>query len=133
MPIDHQQFFQELQFIHEIPGFIFVHGGLSSHKSVEEQLQRLRARDCSQDRPLQLFGHEDLYDSPASLRDVCVVSGHHGFVLFNYNRIILDNIGNSNDRELMAIVLPQFDLIDDRGEVTKIDPSDVYKKPKPSS
>ncbi len=128
MPARHKSFFQELQFVHEIPGFIFVHGGLSTRFPIEDQLRFLRARDCSHAKPAQLFEHSRIYESPPELvaANVCLISGHHGFVDFSPNRIILDNIGSSSERELQCLVLPEFLLIDDTGNEWLVAPEKVF-------
>ena len=92
MPTRHQRFFQELQFVHEIPGYIFVHSGLSTSDPIEKQLRHLRARDCSHRRPKQLFEHSAHPESThRQLMDgnVCVVSGHHGVVDFRPTGLFL--------------------------------------------
>ena len=129
MPTRHQRFFQELQFVHEIPGYIFVHSGLSSRYPVETQLRHLRARDCSHRRPKQLFEHSAHPESThRQLMDgnVCVVSGHHGVVDFSPNRIILDNIGASPERELQCLVLPEFLLMDNTGDRRQVPLEKVF-------
>jgi hypothetical protein len=129
MPARHQRFFQELQFVHEIPGYIFVHSGLSTRYPIETQLWHLRTRNCSHTRPKQLVDHPAHPESMhGQLMDanVCVVSGHHGVVNFSPNRIILDNIGASPERELQCLVLPEFLLMDDTGNEWLVAPEKVF-------
>jgi hypothetical protein len=127
MPESHQAFLRDLALVHEIPGFIFVHGGLVPSRkakyAVSKQLEQLKARSAviAQDRPHQLFLHEDTYKPPASVvaDGQCVVSGHQGFVDYCPGRIIVDNIGQSSDRALMCFVSPRFEIIDEDGVVAQ--------------
>jgi hypothetical protein len=45
--------------------------------------------------------------------NVLVVSGHHGFVKLDKNRIIVDGCAGHEDRPLTAVVLPERALVDD--------------------
>jgi predicted MPP superfamily phosphohydrolase len=133
IPASHQHFFSELQYVHEIPGFIFVHGGLVNDQhqvsgSVQHQLSMLR--DVGYylgDRPRQIFDH-DTFEAPSELigSDTCVVSGHHATMLFLRNRIIIDNIGDSLSAELYSFVYPQFILLGSEGSMEVVDTKRVF-------
>ena len=128
MPERHQHFLQSLRFVHTLPGFVFVHGGLHSHKPVAEQLRFLESGAGGRDKPVQLFDHDDIYDAPDELlgSDTCVVSGHHGFVEFGPNRIVVDSIGSSNFTPLSCFMHPAFELLDDEGMRRTVDPAKVF-------
>ena len=71
VPEEHKQFLRELSYIHEIPGFIFVHGGLMSKPGLSSEAQLEEMRDTRRfemaSQPKQLFLHTEVVDAPNGL------------------------------------------------------------------
>ena len=128
MPEHHQTFLRSLKYVHTMPGFIFVHGGLSEDKSVAEQLLFLQRGAAAKSKPRQIFEHEEIYSAPSELlgSDTCLISGHHGFVHFEQNRVVCDQLGARRDSTIECFVYPEFMLFNDEGRERPIDPAAVF-------
>jgi hypothetical protein len=133
VPDEHKRFLQGLPWIHEIPGFKFVHAGLETEGygymslSIDQQLQHLRLR-TPLPRPEMLCGRETVFQTPRGLIDTntCVISGHHGTVHFGPHRIVFDSSGGHRTGLLQALILPEFRTIDHQGLHDIVESPDVF-------
>lgn len=100
---------------------IFVHAGLESDGSedCEDKLDQLLRKDASSPMMTPLFGRESVLDVPTQLaqNETTVISGHHGQVLFNRHRIVLDSCSGSEGKPLKGLILPEGFLVSDDGAV----------------
>ena len=133
IPESHKQFLRDLPWIHEIPGYIFVHAGLEtpgfgySDMTIPQQLDFLR-RKLIVPRPEMLCGREAVFSTPQELIDqgICVISGHHNTVHYGRNRIIMDRSGGYRTGVLQAMVLPLMLTVDHEGVVEPVDRGQVF-------
>jgi hypothetical protein len=132
MPQAHKDFFTSLAFIHEVPGFIFVHAGFEgedsySGLSLEEQLSDLRMKVCRH-RLEPLSGRERvIYNVPELVaKKICVVSGHHNKVHFSPYRVIMDASGGRKHSVLAGIQLPSCVMLDHTGEINNVNCDEVF-------
>ena len=124
VPDSHKAFLRSLQWVHESPGYIFVHAGLRSSRSglndtIDEQLDMLRNKRIITN-PEQLYGRSDsVYELGAELlkRDVCVVSGHWATVDFSPRRVVYDQSGGFEGTILGALLLPTMIVLEHTGNV----------------
>ena len=87
----------------EVDTILAVHAGLESDSPLEGQMAGLRRRlvDRKWLEPLQ--GRSNVLASPPDTpNNVLIVSGHHGVVKIEPNRVILDSCGGYDDRPLGA-------------------------------
>ncbi|KAG0593181.1 hypothetical protein KC19_1G309400 [Ceratodon purpureus] len=126
VPEKHKEFLRNLVWIHEQEGeetedpetsytkLIAVHAGLES-KSVDHQMQMLKLKDSKLPRIEPLAGRRNVWNTPPDLaaQKVLVVSGHHGKLHFESNRLIIDESGGFDDRPIAAMILPARELVRD--------------------
>jgi len=119
VPMTHKEFLQQMVWVYEAevdwPPYSVkaVHAGLLA-ENVEEQLVALRARDMTakvlQPKAMGRFenfsARAEVLDSPPSLQETLLVSGHHGFTRTTGNRVILDTKGGMHG-PLEALVYPE--------------------------
>jgi hypothetical protein len=124
MPDSHKTLLSSLEFVVEIEGVVddhnsevdtilAVHAGLESDSPLEGQMAGLRRRlvDRKWLEPLQ--GRSNVLASPPDTpNNVLIVSGHHGMVKIEPNRVILDSCGGYDDRPLAALVFPERLLVE---------------------
>ena len=79
----------------------------------------LRRRDVTIPRLEQLSGRKNVLLTPRKLKDECItlISGHHGFVGYGENRVVLDSSGGNPEKPLSVMLWPQeMVLSDETGE-----------------
>ncbi|KAG2272637.1 hypothetical protein Bca52824_067192 [Brassica carinata] len=128
VPESHKKFLTDMVWVHEEEDvyieteeglkqckLIAVHAGLDKQKSVNEQLELLRAKDTSFSRIQPLSGRKDVTSMPQELVDkqTIVVSGHHGKLHIDGLRLIIDESGGYDYKPLAAIILPSKKIIRD--------------------
>lgn len=125
LPEKHKALLASMEFVVEIDGvsdddnpkvdaLIAVHAGLESDVPVNEQLVALRTKVETTQWVEGLQGRANVLPAHPELpENVLVVSGHHGFVKLDKNRIIVDGCAGHEDRPLTAVVLPERALVDD--------------------
>jgi hypothetical protein len=125
LPEKHKALLASMEFVVEIDGvsdddnpkvdaLIAVHAGLESDVPVDEQLVALRTKVETTQWVEGLQGRANVLPAHPELpENVLVVSGHHGFVKLDKNRIIVDGCAGHEDRPLTAVVLPERALVDD--------------------
>ncbi|CAA7021959.1 unnamed protein product [Microthlaspi erraticum] len=136
VPESHKEFLRDLVWFHEEDDvsietekglkhckLIAVHAGLENNKSVEEQLEILRAKDTSISRIEPLSGRRNVWDIPQELledKQTVIVSGHHGKLHIDGLRLIIDQSGGYKDLPLAAIVLPSKKIVEDTDDSSYI-------------
>jgi hypothetical protein len=129
IPKDHLQFFTRLDWIHEeyTPQFgriIAVHAGLEDpsttlqptpHLLIDNQIKKLVNKvNSAWIEPI--CGRDNVRLIPQSLLeqgDTWVISGHFGFFEVSGRRLIIDECGGLDDRELSCVVMASCrDIID---------------------
>ncbi|KAG0581466.1 hypothetical protein KC19_4G254200 [Ceratodon purpureus] len=130
VPDDHKEFLRNLAWVHEQEGeetgdpetsyskLIAVHAGLES-KSVDTQMQMLQTKDAQHPRIEPLAGRKNVWNTPPELaaQNVLVVSGHHGKLHFESNRLIIDESGGFDHRPIAAMILPARELVRDTDDL----------------
>ncbi|KAL6988365.1 Tyrosine-protein phosphatase rlph2 [Sarracenia purpurea var. burkii] len=134
VPDEHKKFLAELVWVHEeddvcveteegIKHFklIAVHAGLEKAKGVEEQLKLLKARDTRVPKVEALSGRKNVWDIPKELTTypTIVVSGHHGKLAIEGNRLIIDEGGGLENNPVAAVVLPSMKIVRDTDVLPK--------------
>lgn len=128
LPDSHKEFLRNLLWVYEqeeeeeqgegesaYTKLIAVHAGLEMDKPVEGQLALLRARDVSTPRVEALSGRKNVWDTPLELaqQKVLLVSGHHGALLTEPRRLIIDEFGGVDGKPIAAMVLPSREVVRD--------------------
>ncbi len=133
MPQSHKDFLRGLSWVHEIPGYVFVHAGLEDtgvspcHMGLAEQLQLLRDRSCIF-RVEPLSGREGvLHNVPDLIAGrTCLVSGHHASVHFGPYRVVMDESGGKDDCRLAAVILPSALIVYHTGDSEQVDSKRIF-------
>lgn len=126
VPDNHKEFLRNLAWVHEQEGeetedpetsytkLIAVHGGLESN-SLDNQMQMLRTKNGMLPRIEPLAGRKNVWNTPPELaaQKVLLVSGHHGKLHFESNRLIIDDSGGFDDRPIAAMILPAREIVRD--------------------
>lgn len=117
LPASHADFLAGLPWAVEHPQYLFVHAGLEPHTPFGMQLQILRARDFTLNRPYWLCS-KSVDDQPPPDCPVTVVSGHVYVpeVVFADRRILLDTSGGMGG-ELSCVLLPEQVVLTSSGSV----------------
>nr|XP_024373303.1 uncharacterized protein LOC112281246 [Physcomitrium patens] len=89
---------------------IAVHAGLES-KSLDNQMQICRI--FLRDSVLPLCYLARYLESELAAQKVLLVSGHHGKLHFESNRLIIDESGGFDDRPIAAMILPSREIVRD--------------------
>lgn len=117
VPDDHREFLAGLPWCVEHSQYLFVHAGLDTETPFEVQMQILRQRDFTLNRPSWLCS-KSLVDSevPADC-PYTVVSGHVRVpeVQFGRKRVLVDTTGGE-DGDLSCVLLPEKKVITSVGE-----------------
>ncbi|BBN06935.1 hypothetical protein MPTK1_3g25130 [Marchantia polymorpha subsp. ruderalis] len=128
VPEHHKQFLRNLSWVHEEDGagetgdpatsysrIIAVHAGLESTKSVEDQLRPLLEKDSTIARLEPLYGRKNVLKIPQELADerVMLVSGHHGCLILDGLRLIIDEGGGMPNNPIAAVILPSRIIVRD--------------------
>eukprot|EP00899_Mesostigma_viride_P017959 jgi/Mesvir1/26164/Mv06863-RA.1 len=122
VPEAHRRFLKNLAWVHErsLPDgtrLIAVHAGLEDNggQSVEEQLSMLRRRDVTLRRIEAISGRANVWSVPRELvgTNTLMVSGHHGSLFMDAQRIIMDESAGFPGRPLGAVLLPSRIVIKD--------------------
>lgn len=126
VPDEHKSFLANLVWVHEednvsieteqglqICKLIAVHAGLEKGKSVEVQLNYLKAKDTRIPKVEALSGRKNVWDIPEELgkTPTSVVSGHHGKVHIDGLRLVIDRGGGLEHNPVAAIILPSKKLV----------------------
>ncbi|KAK4481163.1 hypothetical protein RD792_012044 [Penstemon davidsonii] len=134
VPDEHKKFLADLVWVHEEDDvsietkqglqnckLIAVHAGLEKGKSVEEQLNYLKAKNTSIPKVEALSGRKNVWDIPEELTKTptIVISGHHGKVHIEDYRLIIDQGGGFEKNPVAAIVLPSKKMVLDTDPFTK--------------
>lgn len=126
VPNEHKEFLRNLAWVYEQEGeetenpetsytkLMAVHAGLES-KSVHNQMQMLHTKDAKLPRIEPLAGRKNVWNIPPELaaQKVLLVSGHHGMLYFESNRLIIDEGGGFDHRPIAAMILPARELVRD--------------------
>ena len=125
LPEKHKALLASMEFMVEIDGvsddenpkvdaLIAIHAGLESDVPLNEQLVALRTKVETAQWVEGLQGRANVLPvHPELPENVLAVSGHHGFVKLEKNRIIVDGCAGHEDRPLTAVVLPERAVVED--------------------
>ena len=125
LPDSHKSLLSSMQFVVELDGvmdehnpevdrIVAVHAGLESNVPLDDQLLALRSRTIDRAWLEPLQGRANVLETPPeSACNVLIVSGHHGMIKLDSNRIILDGCAGHHDRPLTAVVFPERQLVVD--------------------
>jgi serine/threonine protein phosphatase 1 len=108
MPEDHKRFLAGLPWCVEHPEYLIVHAGLTRDAPFAAQLNVLRQRDFSLNRPPHLCERSLAHSPVPSDCPVTVVSGHVPVphVKFGDRRVLVDTTGGFKG-DLSAVLLPE--------------------------
>ncbi len=129
LPPAHVEFLTRLPWTVEHPQYLFVHAGLEPHTPFGMQLQILRARDFTLNRPHWLCS-KSVHDEPPPDCPVTVVSGHVYVpeVTFGDRRILIDTTGGVGG-ELSCVLLPEQVVLTSSGNVVPaVQPANPRKR-----
>lgn len=146
VPESHKEFLRnKVVFIHEQRGvdtgdpatsydsLLAVHAGLEKDKELDSQLLILRNRDVTLGRHESLSGRKNVWENHPDLvaKGTLLVSGHHGRLHIEKNRLIIDESGGVEGRPIAAVILPDriivrhTDSFSDETHVDKIIPESL--------
>lgn len=133
VPDEHKEFLRNLVWIHEQEGeatgdpetsytkLIAVHAGLES-ESVLNQIEMLQSKDPKLPRIEPLAGRMNVWNTPPELaaQKILMVSGHHGKLHIEGNRLIIDEGGGYENRPIAAMLLPSRELVRDTDHLEEL-------------
>ncbi|XP_051130658.1 tyrosine-protein phosphatase RLPH2-like isoform X2 [Andrographis paniculata] len=134
VPDEHKKFLSNLVWVHEEDDvymetkdglkkckLIAVHAGLEMSRSVDEQMNYLKAKNTKIPKVESLSGRRNVWDIPKELSKTptIVVSGHHGKLYVGDFRLIIDEGGGFPNNPVAAIVLPSRQLVRDTDQIDK--------------
>lgn len=130
VPEVHRRFLANMPWCVEHPNLLFVHAGLDPSLPYDVQLQILRRRDFSLNRPVWLCEKSFVGIEPPSDCPLAVVSGHVKVdeAVITPRRILVDTTGGDSG-ELSCVLLPESLVItSDRMERAPFSPINVLPK-----
>lgn len=122
MPDAHKKLLASLEFVvemddvtddhhPEVKKLIAVHAGLLS-APVNEQVEKLQKRIVNEQWIEALQGRGNVVNLPHTLAsDVLVASGHHGKLVMEGRRLIVDSCAGHSERQLAAVILPERKIV----------------------
>lgn len=112
LPSEHASFLAQLPWVVEHPDYVFVHAGLDMNERYDTQVEELRKRDVTLDRPEWLCSIELVkHEAPIGCSRT-VVSGHVNVstVKFRRKRICIDTTGGWKG-PLSCVLLPEKEVL----------------------
>lgn len=108
IPPEHRDFLTNLPWCVEHPQLLFVHAGLDPNMPFDVQLQILRQKDFSLNRPQWLCEHSFVTSDPPTDCPFTVVSGHVKVesVVIRPRRILVDTTGGGAG-DLSCVLMPE--------------------------